>query len=140
MVATAECRFSGGHKMVAYRPLLNNTSVLVQSHHQNAIRQWPPCYGHHRNDIRRWPTFIIVTKAISFFKIFIHSKGHSLLDFSLMKPLFLDFQFLCHTGREWLIRSHSSARFSFELSGNSNKPMPCNLNFHQNFELEISLN
>ena len=26
----------------------------------------------------------IVTKAISFFKIFIHSKGHSLLDFSLM--------------------------------------------------------
>ena len=24
------------------------------------------------------------------------------------------------TGREWLIRSHSSARFCFELSGNSN--------------------
>ena len=26
----------------------------------------------------------------------------------------------CCTGREWLIRSHSSARFCFELSGNSN--------------------
>ena len=25
-----------------------------------------------------------------------------------------------NTGREWLIRSHSSARFCFELSGNSN--------------------
>ena len=25
-----------------------------------------------------------------------------------------------HTGREWLIRSHSSARFCFELSGNLN--------------------
>ena len=24
------------------------------------------------------------------------------------------------TGREWLIRSHSSARFCFEISGNSN--------------------
>ena len=24
------------------------------------------------------------------------------------------------TGREWLIRSHSSARFCFDLSGNSN--------------------
>ena len=45
-----------------------------------------------------------------------------------------------NTGRERLIRSHSSARFCFELSGNSNKPIPCNLNFGQNFELEISLN
>ena len=27
---------------------------------------------------------------------------------------------VCVTGRERLIRSHSSARFSFELSGNSN--------------------
>ena len=44
------------------------------------------------------------------------------------------------TGRERLIRSHSPARFCFELSGNSNEPMPCNSNFHQNFELEISLN
>ena len=44
------------------------------------------------------------------------------------------------TGREWLIRSHSSARFYFKLSGYSNKSMPYNMNFHQNFELEISLN
>ena len=44
------------------------------------------------------------------------------------------------TGHVWLIRSHSSARFCFELSGNSNKPIPCNSNFYQNFELEISLN
>ena len=44
------------------------------------------------------------------------------------------------TGRERLIRSHSSARFCFKLSGNSNEPMPCNSNFGQNFELEISLN
>ena len=40
------------------------------------------------------------------------------------------------TGRERLIRSHSSARFCFELSGNSNWSMPCNSNFHQ----KISLN
>ena len=39
------------------------------------------------------------------------------------------------TGRAWLIRSHSLARISFKLSGT----MPCNLNFSQNFELEISL-
>ena len=45
-----------------------------------------------------------------------------------------------NTGRERLIRSHSSARFCFESSGNSNEPMPCNSNFGQNFELEISLN
>ena len=43
-------------------------------------------------------------------------------------------------GRAQLIRSHSLARFSLELSGNLNLSMPCNLNFHQNFELEISLN
>ena len=94
-VATAECHFGSGHKMVAYGPLPNNTSAVSQSHRRNAIWQWPPCYGHHQNDIQRWPTFIIVTKAISFFKIFIHSKGHRLLHFSLMKPLFLDFHFLC---------------------------------------------
>ena len=82
--------------MVAYGPLPNNSSAVALNHCRNAIRQWPPCYGHHQNDIRQWPTFIFVTKAISFFKIFIHSKGHRLLDFSLMKPLFLDFQFLCH--------------------------------------------
>ena len=40
------------------------------------------------------------------------------------------------TGRVWLIQSHSSARIPFKLSGT----MPCNLNFSQNFELEISLN
>ena len=45
-----------------------------------------------------------------------------------------------NTGRERLIRSHSSARFSFELSGNSNLTKTCNSNFGQNFELEISLN
>ena len=45
-----------------------------------------------------------------------------------------------HTGRERLIRSHSSARFCFELSGNSNKTKACNSNSDQNFELEISLN
>ena len=44
------------------------------------------------------------------------------------------------TGRERLIRSYSSARFCFELSGNSNSSMPCNSNFGQNFELEMSLN
>ena len=96
MVVTAECRFGGGHKMVAYGPPLNNTLAVAQSHRRNAIWRWPPCYGHCQNDIRQWPMFIIVTKAISLFKIFVHSKGHKLLDFSLMKPLFLDFQFLCH--------------------------------------------
>ena len=44
------------------------------------------------------------------------------------------------TGRAWLIRSHSSARFCFELSRNSNLTRACNSNFGQNFELEISLN
>ena len=44
------------------------------------------------------------------------------------------------TGRERLIRSHSSARFCFELSGNSNKTKACYSNSDQNFELEISLN
>ena len=96
MIATTECRFGSGCKMVAYGPPPNNTLAVAQSHCRNAIRRWSPCYGHRQNDIRRWPTFIIVTKAISFFKIFIHSKCHSLLDFSLMKPLFLDFKFLCH--------------------------------------------
>ena len=68
-VATAKCHFSSGRKMVAYGPPPNNTSAVAQSHHRNAIRQWPLCYGHHQNDIWQWPTFIIVTKAISFFKI-----------------------------------------------------------------------
>ena len=44
------------------------------------------------------------------------------------------------TGREQLIRSHSSARFCFELSGNSNQTKACNLNSDKNFELEIRLN
>ena len=43
------------------------------------------------------------------------------------------------TGRERLIRSHSSARFCFELSGNLNLTVTCYSNFHQNFELEITL-
>ena len=42
------------------------------------------------------------------------------------------------TGRARLIRSHSSARFCFELSGNSNYIIHCNLNYVQNFELEIN--
>ena len=60
----------GGRGTVAYGPPPNNTSAVAQSHCRSAIRRWPPCYSHRRNDIRRWPTFIIVTKAISFFKIF----------------------------------------------------------------------
>ena len=39
------------------------------------------------------------------------------------------------TGRH----GHSSARFCFELSGNSNSTIPCNSNFDQNFELDITL-
>ena len=42
------------------------------------------------------------------------------------------------TGRARLIRSHSSARFYFELSGNSNYKIHCNSNYVQNFELEIN--
>ena len=42
------------------------------------------------------------------------------------------------TGRTRLIRSHSSARFYFELSGNSNYKIHCNSNYVQNFELEIN--
>ena len=42
------------------------------------------------------------------------------------------------TGWAQLIRSHSSARFSFELSGNSNYIIHCNSNYVQNFELEIN--
>ena len=42
------------------------------------------------------------------------------------------------TGRARLIRSHSSARFCFELSGNSNYIIHCNSNYVQNFELEIN--
>ena len=37
-----------------------------------------------------------------------------------------------------VIRSHSSARFCFELSGNLNYKIICNLNFAKNFKLEIS--
>ena len=44
------------------------------------------------------------------------------------------------TGRERLIQRFLSARISFKLSGNLNETMPCNSNFGQNFELEISLN
>ena len=48
--------------------------------------------------------------------------------------------YIFSTGRARLIRSLSSARISFELSGNLNLTMPCNSNFGQNFKLEISLN
>ena len=44
------------------------------------------------------------------------------------------------TGWVQLIRSHSLARFSFELSGNLNYRLFFNSNFAKNFELEISLN
>ena len=47
-------------------------------------------------------------------------------------------QTLYNTGWAQLIRSHSSARFSFELSGNSNYIIHCNSNYVQNFELEIN--
>ena len=43
-----------------------------------------------------------------------------------------------YTGPTRLIRSHSSARFYFELSGNSNYIIHCNSNYVQNFELEIN--
>ena len=43
-------------------------------------------------------------------------------------------QYKMITGRARLIRSHSSARFCFELSGKA-----CNSNFGQNFELEFTL-
>ena len=42
------------------------------------------------------------------------------------------------TGRARLILNDSSARFSFELSGNSIYVIPCNSNYVQNFELEIN--
>ena len=45
-----------------------------------------------------------------------------------------------YTGWVRLIRSHSSARFCFELSGNLNYKIICNSNLAKNFELEISLN
>ena len=63
-------RFGSGRGTVAYGPPPNNTSAVAQNHCQSAFSRWPQCCGHRRNDIRRWPTFIIVTKAISFFKIF----------------------------------------------------------------------
>ena len=43
------------------------------------------------------------------------------------------------TGQARLIRSHSLARFCFELSGNSNYIIHCNSNYVQNFQLEINL-
>ena len=38
----------------------------------------------------------------------------------ISQMIFLQFLSISHTGRERLIRSHSSARFCFELSENSN--------------------
>ena len=43
------------------------------------------------------------------------------------------------TGWARLNRSLSSARFYFELSGNSNYIIHCKSNYVQNFELEINL-
>ena len=48
------------------------------------------------------------------------------------------FDLIGATGRAQLIRSHSSARFYFELSGNLNYIIHCNSNYAQNFELEIN--
>ena len=52
MVATAERRFGGGRKMVPYGPPPNNALAVAQSHHQNAIRWWPACYGHRRPPLK----------------------------------------------------------------------------------------
>ena len=46
---------------------------------------------------------------------------------------------LKNTGQTRLIQSDSSARFSFELSGNLNKNIICNSKFICNFELGITL-
>ena len=45
---------------------------------------------------------------------------------------------MCNTGWARLNRSLSSARFYFELSGNSNYIIHCKSNYVQNFELEIN--
>ena len=45
-----------------------------------------------------------------------------------------------HTGYVRLIRSYSSARFSFEFSENLNYRLFFNSNFAKNFELENYLN
>ena len=47
-------------------------------------------------------------------------------------------EFVRITGWARLIQSHSLARFSFKLSGNSNYIIHCNSNYVQNFELEIN--
>ena len=57
------------------------------------------------------------------------------LVYNVTKIVATDFGF---TGQARLIRSHSLARFSFELSGNSNYIIHCNLNYVQNVELEIN--
>ena len=44
----------------------------------------------------------------------------AVLVFQRPSYVLLAFVVISRTGREWLIRSHSSARFCFELSGNSN--------------------
>ena len=43
-----------------------------------------------------------------------------MLSCNVCKTMHLIMHEQCHTGRERLIRSHSLARFCFELSGNSN--------------------
>ena len=55
------------------------------------------------------------------------------------EQIFLDVN-LDTTGWVRLIRSHSSAKFCFELSENLNYKIICNSNFAKNFGLEISLN
>ena len=48
-----------------------------------------------------------------------HTKNHAYPDRDVYRKRIKILQHAC-TGRERLIRSHSSARFSFKLSGNSN--------------------
>ena len=109
---------------------------------QHGLRQTSGRDGYYcRQYASHWNAFLLKFALVSV------SEQREHLYTILYKPFFiglcisLDVRQCKHTtGWEWLIRSHSLARFSFELSGNSNKSMPCNSNFHHNFELEISLN
>ena len=59
------------------------------------------------------------------------------IEVALCDQITIKLQFLI-TGQARLIRSHSSARFCFELSGNLNYIIHCNSNYVQNFKLEIN--
>ena len=54
------------------------------------------------------------------------------------QPMTISNQGFWSTGWARLNRSLSSARFYFELSGNSNYIIHCKSNYVQNFELEIN--